>query len=258
MKQGWSSFMDRRVKERLVGATILVVLVVLIVPELLSGPKRAVMVRPATPVGAVAPLRSVTVDLATNKAIVANTDAAASAASVGAETPAASGDPLPDANSTAEPSTGAGATDSRDAGADRGMATPGAAASGAAASGTAVPGAPSAAAPAATLPAAPPAPQPTPLESGAASPKSGQAAVKAETPRHGWSAQLGSFAARANAEKLERQLRAQGFSPFVSSAGSGRTLRYRVRVGPVADRAAAEKVIARLQKAGHPASVIAP
>ena len=30
--------MDRRVKERLVGASILVVLVVLIVPELLSGP----------------------------------------------------------------------------------------------------------------------------------------------------------------------------------------------------------------------------
>ena len=32
--------MDRRVKERLIGATILVVLIVLIVPELLSGPKR--------------------------------------------------------------------------------------------------------------------------------------------------------------------------------------------------------------------------
>ena len=32
--------MDRRVKERLIGATILVALIVLIVPELLSGPKR--------------------------------------------------------------------------------------------------------------------------------------------------------------------------------------------------------------------------
>ena len=31
--------MDRRVKERLIGATILVALIVLIVPELLSGPK---------------------------------------------------------------------------------------------------------------------------------------------------------------------------------------------------------------------------
>ena len=33
--------MDRRVKERLVGATILGVLIVLLVPELLSGPKPA-------------------------------------------------------------------------------------------------------------------------------------------------------------------------------------------------------------------------
>ena len=31
--------MDRRVKERLIGASILVALVVLVVPELLSGPK---------------------------------------------------------------------------------------------------------------------------------------------------------------------------------------------------------------------------
>ena len=33
--------MDRRVKERLIGASILVALIVLVVPELLSGPKPA-------------------------------------------------------------------------------------------------------------------------------------------------------------------------------------------------------------------------
>ena len=68
MKQGWSSFMDRRLKERLAGATILVVLIVLIVPELLSGPKRAVPARPS-PSSATEPVRNVTVDLATNKAM---------------------------------------------------------------------------------------------------------------------------------------------------------------------------------------------
>jgi DedD protein len=52
--------MDRRVKERLVGATILVALVVLIVPALLSGPKSA---DPAAPATADA-VRSYTVDLA--------------------------------------------------------------------------------------------------------------------------------------------------------------------------------------------------
>ena len=59
--------MDRRVKERLVGASILVVLIVLIVPELLSGPASP----PATtapPAGTPEAGRTVTVDLATSKA----------------------------------------------------------------------------------------------------------------------------------------------------------------------------------------------
>ncbi len=39
--------MDRRVKERLVGASILVALIVLVVPELLSGPVPHVRPRPS-------------------------------------------------------------------------------------------------------------------------------------------------------------------------------------------------------------------
>ena len=58
--------MDRRVKERLVGATILVVLIVLIVPELLSGPQRPRVA--AAAVSLPAPTRNVSVDLATSKA----------------------------------------------------------------------------------------------------------------------------------------------------------------------------------------------
>ena len=62
--------MDRRVKERLVGASILVVLIVLIVPELLSGPPgpAPVPVGPRLPVSAPEPVRNITVDLATSKA----------------------------------------------------------------------------------------------------------------------------------------------------------------------------------------------
>ena len=61
--------MDRRVKERLVGATILVVLIILIVPELLSGPKaRVTPVQPPSAAGSVEAVRNVTVDLATSKA----------------------------------------------------------------------------------------------------------------------------------------------------------------------------------------------
>src|SRR5712671_3489548 len=62
--------MDRRVKERLVGASILVVLVVLIVPELLSGPPAPAPARAGAglPMSAPEPVRNVTVDLATSKA----------------------------------------------------------------------------------------------------------------------------------------------------------------------------------------------
>ncbi len=56
--------MDRRVKERLVGATILVVLIVLIVPELLSGPHR--LSSPPPSVNLPVPTRNVSVDLTTS------------------------------------------------------------------------------------------------------------------------------------------------------------------------------------------------
>src|SRR6202042_1832479 len=60
--------MDRRVKERLIGASILVALVVLIVPELLSGPKPNTATAPSLPAAAPEPVRNVTVDLTTRKA----------------------------------------------------------------------------------------------------------------------------------------------------------------------------------------------
>src|ERR1700727_429150 len=60
--------MDRRVKERLIGASILVALVVLVVPELLSGPKPNIAPVPTLPAAAPEPVRNVTVDLTTSKA----------------------------------------------------------------------------------------------------------------------------------------------------------------------------------------------
>ena len=58
--------MDRRLKERLLGATILVALIVIVVPELLSGPKHPAL----PPLAAGLPTtstRSVSVDLKTSK-----------------------------------------------------------------------------------------------------------------------------------------------------------------------------------------------
>jgi DedD protein len=63
--------MERRAKERLIGASILVAVLVLVVPELLSGPKPAAPPRPdllpAQSASAAEPVRTVTVDLATSK-----------------------------------------------------------------------------------------------------------------------------------------------------------------------------------------------
>ncbi|GAC1330025.1 MAG: SPOR domain-containing protein [Steroidobacteraceae bacterium] len=211
--------MDRRVKERLLGASILVMLAVLIVPELLSGPAPQI-VAPARAVwGTPQPVRNITLDLATNKASPAEPAGdTASASPQPAETraaPAAGGAGGSELNSTGavtEPSPSVPTTK------------------------------PPRTAPSTRLETAPPAPT-----SAAAAPRPATA---------GWAVQLGSFANRANADKLMHQLRAQGFAAHVVSGGSGRALRYRVRIGPMADRGAALQTVAKLKSLGHAANTV--
>ena len=202
--------MDRRVKERLIGASILVVLIVLVVPELLSGPKPAAP--PALGPRTIAePIRHVTVDLTTSKA------------------PAAS-----DAEPVAIPASPASAAGSAQ-GAESGSPGPNVASP--------------AAAPRATAPATAPA-APAPVETSAPSPISAAHAS--------WAVQVGSFASRANADNLLRQLKAQGLAVYLSSGGSGQGLRYRVRIGPLADRDTAERTAAKLKSLGHVSTIVAP
>lgn len=182
--------MDRRVKERLVGASILVVLIVLIVPELLSGPTPG-SPAPRPPVSAPEPVRTVTVELGSSNA------------------------PEP-------------------------VSPP--------------------------PPAAAPAPTPVPapqsagqLETRSPPPTSTANAARALPAARGdWAVQLGSFASRDNADKLVRQLKSQGFSVYVLSGGSGPSLRYRVRIGPMEDRGAAAQTALKLKSLGHIASLVPP
>jgi DedD protein len=213
--------MDRRVKERLIGASILVALIVLVVPELLSGPKRAAQSAPQ-PAIAPEPTRHVTVDLTTSKA---------------------------PANAEAEPAQGSPASPDS-------TASPGAAASAASTPGTvrgaealpapapAAPSAPAMSAPAVSAPAVS-----APVETTASFPISARAA---------WAVQLGSFAKRENADNLTRQLKGQGFPVYVLPGGSGTSVRYRVRVGPLANRDAADRTAAKLKSIGHDSSLVAP
>lgn len=234
--------MDRRVKERLIGASILVVLIVLVVPELLSGPKSVAPSATPTaifPASAPEPTRNVTLDLATSKA-PANSEVEPVEAAKGGEaapTPAPSTDGL---SSTAAPTSTAPTS-----------AEPASAAPTSTASASAAPTstAPTSAAPASVAPATAPAATAKPVETAAPSPISTRAA---------WSVQLGSFASRSNADNLSRQLKGQGFPVYVLSGGSGASVRYRVRVGPLADRDSAERTAAKLKSIGHVSSLVAP
>lgn len=68
--------------------------------------------------------------------------------------------------------------------------------------------------------------------------------------------QLGSFGSEENADKLAADLRKQGFAAFLSKLeASGKEL-HRVRVGPQANRKAAEAVAAKLAAAGHKGQVV--
>ena len=228
MKKGLSSFMERSVKERVVGATILVVLLVLIVPELLSGPKSPVAAKaPTLPASeSTEPMRNVTVDLTTRRATAADVDTAS------ANGPAAGATDTESASAASTPSEPVGPT----------------------------PG-PSTSAPTiTTLKAQQPSDAP-PVENEAASPKSNLPAKTGtthEASHTGWAVQLGSFASRVNADNLVRQLKGHEAPAYVLSSGKGTEQRYKVRVGPVADRAAAERLRLKLAKDGHAGSLVAP
>jgi membrane protein required for colicin V production len=68
--------------------------------------------------------------------------------------------------------------------------------------------------------------------------------------------QLGVFSVQANAERLAEELKTQGFHAFVSENGGAGHPLWRVRAGPVAERAAADALGAKLRAAGHPGSVV--
>jgi DedD protein len=220
---------ESRLKERLTGAVILVALIVLLVPELLSGPGVTAQPTRTTDEDG-APMRSYTIDLADDggaprpttggesttefQPLGAQDDAAESEAGEAAavqpdETPVAS----------AESETPAAAEDTQSAAIEE--STP---------------------APVAETPPAPVAEPP----------------ARASPPVSGWMVQVGSFASRQNAERLARELKSKGFAASVSeSRGGGRNL-YRVRVGPEADRAAAQAVLAKLRARGQRGAALMP
>ena len=208
-------------KERLTGAIILVALIVLLVPELLTGPIRAKSAPAAAATAAFPrvpslarsapaepPLRSYTLTLS-GEPVAPATPAAQGQAATGSTggTGASEGSQeatTPASNASSPP------TPEQSAGAGSGGLQP---------------------------PQTPPHPAVREAESAASS--------------GGWIVQLGSFASRRNADRLARSLEGRGFRMSVSPARAGSRVLWRVRAGPAHDRAAAQRLAARLRALGH-------
>jgi DedD protein len=241
------------VKERITGAIILVAVLVLLIPELLTGPSRSVHTAQATNAEGAqtaadgAQMRSYTIDLAddgTQRSAV----------------PPVAELPTPDAKAADGSANGAGAQSGSNV--DDGAK----AADSGDASGTAVREAGETSesarnpAPDAREELPKPAPRAEASPTGRASESSARGGSTDSKPTSskvtsGWAVQVGSFASRDNAERLAQKLKGKGFAATISQSPKGRRL-WRVRVGPEADRAAATALGAKLRSAGQPGAVV--
>lgn len=74
-------------------------------------------------------------------------------------------------------------------------------------------------------------------------------AAAGEASASAWAVQAGSFQDRDNAWALRQELRKGGFSAYVEQARYAQKPLFRVRIGPVADRGEAEQLAAQLHEA---------
>ncbi len=211
--------MEEPLKARLIGAGILVLLAVALVPELLSGPKNSAG---GTAAGGAKNTRTVTIDLGGAVADGARLEPGPETAAAPATTstlptvasPAPAPAPAPEAAALV-------ASTPREQ-------------------------------PAATEKVVAP-----PVRTPETRPAAIEPEVQASAPAKGtFSVQVGAFGSEAAARKLVADLKADGMPAYIAPLSkSGKTL-HRVRAGPVPDRAAADKLAARLKARGLPVSVV--
>lgn len=72
----------------------------------------------------------------------------------------------------------------------------------------------------------------------------------------GWAVQVGSFSTRASAERVAADFRSERNDVFVMPVKSGGATLYRVRIGPMPDRAAAEETLRRVRTKVSGAAVV--
>ena len=213
---------------------MLVAAAVILIPEMLSGPRRQAGDLPA-PVDGQAPLKTYTIDLSKSPATQA---AAASGAADRA--PPAESTPMPAAASETQPSA-AGAQPTPQSGAAPESSAPNAAPVDDTNSSVAVE-------------APPPSSPSQPASKVEPAPTKGSAAGHSA---NGWAVQLGSFSSEATAQRMVKDLRAKGHEAFVMPVNSGSGTMYRVRIGPMADREAAAAALQGVKSLAPGAAVVA-
>jgi cell division septation protein DedD len=229
--------MEQSLKARLIGATVLVVLAVILVPELLSGRGPGV---DAPAVSESPGSRTFTIEMG-------DSGARPAVQAPGGAAPTAAGNTRSVGTGTArDPATGAQAPPvvEQDPTAAVTPKVPVVASAQPPAGGAAGPNSPATSGPAAPEAAvverAVPAPGPSTPPAGA-----------------GWLVQVGAFGSADAARSLVKELEAAGLAAHVSPVARGDRTLHRVRVGPVADQAEARQLATRLEARGLPATVVA-
>ncbi len=98
-------------------------------------------------------------------------------------------------------------------------------------------------------------PQPAPTKTSEA-PASKAAKVPASPTEKAWAVQVGSFASQENAERLAERLRGKSYKAFVMRNVIDGRVRFRVRVGPVIQRSEAELLATALREDRQPARIL--
>lgn len=96
----------------------------------------------------------------------------------------------------------------------------------------------------------------SPGEKPAAKPAAKDTAQPARSQAGGWAVQAGSFSSLENARRLSATLQSMGYDSFISETViDGRKL-HRVRIGPLANRKAADRIANELQQQGQQAKSV--
>ncbi|HEY5809127.1 MAG TPA: SPOR domain-containing protein [Povalibacter sp.] len=220
--------MERHVKERLIGAAVLVAAAVILVPEMLSGPDHETH-DTAPAVSGDAPLKTYTIDLSRPSASLPG------GASAVIPDQAPPPEVEPDQTEPAVTDQQIPEPDAADLSAEEIVRPPTESAGAPAHTVPPVssPAVPSAQANRETAPVPQAVPAPVVRENGAAT--------------AGWAVQLGSFGSQAKANNMAANLRGEGYDAFVMPVKTGTGTLYRVRIGPMGDREAAARTLAKIK-----------